>query len=168
MDFCRGHIRDPALQSVQAFMQKPEFPSSTRAWSSMPWAALKELERRGQVPRFLAAPTDAKIRLHANLAPEFYDDPGNVNLDVTFDLLCLWELVTPIALRDILKLSWKEYGARGEKSSQGPMNFRGNVLEALMGYYHERSINVSGGYHAGRQQKPEQASSSFSILSCSA
>ena len=68
--------------------------------------------------------------------------------------------MTPIALQDILKLSWKDYGARGEKSSQGPMNFRGNVLEALMGYCHERSINVSGGYHAGRQQKPEQASSS--------
>lgn len=160
MDFCREHIRDPALQSVQAFMQKPEFPSSLRAWSIMPWAALKELEKRGQLPRFLTAPTDAKIRLHANLAPEFYADPGNVNLDVTFYLLCLWEFMTPISLVDILKLSWKEYGSRGEKSSQGPMNFRGNVLEALMGYCHERSIKVSGGYHAGRQKKPEQASSS--------
>ena len=44
----------------------------------------------------------------------------------------------------------------GEKSSQGPMSFRVNVLEALLGYCHERSINVPGGYHAGRQQKPEQ------------
>ena len=64
-------------------MLKPEFPSSLRAWSIMPWAALKELERRGKVPRFLAAPTDEKIRLHANLAQDFYKDPGNVNLDVT-------------------------------------------------------------------------------------
>ena len=87
MDFCREHIRDPVLQSVQAFMQKPEFPSSMRTWSIMPGAALKELERRCQVPRFLAAPTDAKIRLHANLAPEFYDDPGHVNLDSRRDIL---------------------------------------------------------------------------------
>ena len=94
------------------------------------------------------------------MAPEFYDDPGNVNLDVSFYILCLWEFMTPMSLEDILKLSWKEYGSRGERSSQGPMNFRGNVLEALMGYCHERSIKVSGGYHAGRQQKPEQASAS--------
>ena len=30
---------------------------------------------------------------------------------------------------------------------------------ALMGYCHERSINVSGGYHAGRQKRPEPSSS---------
>ena len=159
IDFCRERIRDPAQQSVQTFLQKPEFPLSLRAWSIMPWAALKELEKRGQLPRFLTAPTDAKIRLHANMAPEFYDDPGNVNLDVSFYILCLWEFMTPMSLEDILKLSWKEYGSRGERSSQGPMNFRGNVLEALMGYCHERSINVSGGYHAGRQKRPEPSSS---------
>ena len=107
MDFCREHIRDRALQSVQAFMLKPEFPSSLRAWSIMPWAALKELERRGKVPRFLSAPTDGKIRLHANLSQDFYQDPGNVNLDLTFYVLCLWEFTTPEALKDILKLSWR-------------------------------------------------------------
>ena len=164
MDFCREHILHPALQSVQSFMQKREFPSSMRAWSIMPWAALKELERRGQVPRFLAAPTDAKIRLHANLAPEFYDDPGNVNLDLTFYVLCLWDFICPYALHDILKLSWKDYGTRGEKSSAGPMNFRGNVLEALIGYCHDRSINVPGGYHAGRQPKPEPGSLVFPLI----
>ena len=159
MDFCRERIRDPAQQSVQTFLQNPEFPLSLRAWSIMPWAALKELETRRQLPRFLTAPTDAKIRLHANMAPEFYNDPGNVNLDVSFYILCLWEFMTPMSLEDILKLSWKEYGSRGERSSQGPMNFRGNVLEALMGYCHERSIHVSGGYHAGRQKRPEPSSS---------
>ena len=151
MDFCREHIRDPTLHSVLSFMQKREFPSSMRAWSIMPWAALKELERRGQVPRFLCAPTDAKIRLHANLMPGFSDDPGNVNLDLTFYLLCLWEFICPYALHDIFKFSWKDFGTRGERTSEGPMNFRGNVLEAF---------NVPGGYHAGRQPKPEQASSS--------
>ena len=70
------------------------------------------------------------------------------------------EFMTPISLRDILKLSWNDYGEKGENSSQGPMNFRGNVLEALLGFCHERSIDVLGGYHAGRQHKPEQASSS--------
>jgi len=40
------------------------------------------------------------------------------------------------------------------------MSFRDNVQEALVGYCHERSINVSGGYHAGRQAKPKRASSS--------
>ena len=160
MDFCRDHIHDPALQSVQAFMQKPEFPSSMRAWSIMPWAALKELETRRKLPRFFAEPTDFKIRGHANLAPDFYDDPGNVNLDLTFYVLCLWEFMTPMSLENILKLSWKEYGTRGEKSSKGPMNFRGNVLEALMGHCYEQSINVPNGYHAGSLQKPQRPSSS--------
>ena len=92
--------------------------------------------------------------MHADLAPEFYHDPGNVNLDLTFYLMCLWEFMTPNALQDILKLNWRDYGSKGNKSSHGPMNFRGNVLEALMGHCHERSINVSGGYHAGRKRKP--------------
>ena len=64
-------------------------------------------------------------------------------------VLSLWEFMTPVVLSDVLKLSWKEYGSRGEKSSEGPMNFRGNVLKALLGYCHEHSIKVSG-YHAGR------------------
>ena len=159
MDFCREYILDPSLHFVQAFMQNPEFPSSMRAWSIMPWAALRELERRGQIPRFLAAPNDRKIRQHANMAPEFYNDPGNVNLDLTFYVLHLWDFMTPMALQDILKLSWRDYGTRGEKSSEGPINFRGNVLEGLIGYCHDRSTTLSGGYHAGRKQKPEQASS---------
>ena len=107
MVFCREHIHVGTPQSVQAFMLNSEFPSSLRAWSIMPWVALKTLESRGKVPRFLAAPTDGKIRLHANLSQDFYQDPGNVNLDLTFYVLCLWEFTTPEALKDILKLSWR-------------------------------------------------------------
>ena len=65
--------------------------------------------------------------MHADLAPEFYHDPGNVNLDLTFYPMCLWEFMTPNAVQDILELSWRDYGSKGEKSSHGPMNFRGNV-----------------------------------------
>ena len=93
------------------------------------------------------------------MAPEFYNDPGNVNLDLTFYVLHLWDFMTPMALQDILKLSWRDYGTRGEKSSEGPINFRGNVLEGLIGYCHDRSTTLSGGYHAGRKQKPEQRTS---------
>ena len=60
---------------------------------------------------------------------DIYDDPGNVNLDVTFYLLCLREFMTPISLRDILKLSWNDYGEKGEKSSQGQMNFPSIVIQ---------------------------------------
>ena len=69
MDFRRERIRDQALESVKAFMQKPNFPSSMRAWSIMPWAALKELERRGQVsgpPH--SGPKIAVRRFFANLS----------------------------------------------------------------------------------------------------
>ena len=159
MTFCREFIRNPQLHAVQDFMLKEDFPTSMRAWCIMPWAALKVLEQRREIPRFLAAPTDRKIRDHANLAPDFYQDPGNKNLDLTFYVLSLWEFMTPMVLPEVLKLSWKEYGSRGEKSSDGPMNFRGNVLEALLGYCHEQSMKVSG-YHAGRLKEPEQASSS--------
>ena len=159
MTFCREFIRNPQLHAVQDFMLKEDFPTSMRAWCIMPWAALKVLEQRREIPRFLSAPTDRKIRDHANLAPDFYQDPGNKNLDLTFYVLSLWEFMTPMVLPEVLKISWKEYGSRGEKSSDGPMNFRGNVLEALLGYCHEQSMKVSG-YHAGRLKEPEQASSS--------
>ena len=43
--------------------------------------------------------------MHADLAPDFYHDPGNVNLHLTFNLLCLWEFMAPNALLDILELS---------------------------------------------------------------
>ena len=158
MKFCEEHSRCPSPQHVQYFMQKPDFPSSMRAWSIMPYAALKEAERRRQVPRFLSDPDDTRIRQHANKAPESYQDPGNVNLDLAFYLLCLWEFICPRRRADILKLSWKDYGTRGEKSSRGPINFRGNWLEALIGYCDEKTIEVSGGYHAGRWPKPQQAS----------
>ena len=93
-------------------------------------------------------------------APEFYIDPGNVNLDLTFYLLCMWDFMTPSSLPEILTLSWKDYGARGERSSEGPMNFRGNVLEALLGYCYDQSVKVSGGYHAAIRSKQSEASSS--------
>ena len=139
MVFCRKHIHEGTPQSVQAFMLNSEFPSSMRAWSIMPWVALNELRSRGRLPRFLSL---AK-------APDCVD-PGDVNLDVTFYVLCLWEFVTPEALQG--------YGARGKNSSQGPIEFR--VLQALKGFCHERAIHVRGGYHAGRLQKTEPASSS--------
>jgi len=140
MNFVREHIREPTLQAVQSFMQQPDFPSSLRAWSIMAWVALKELEGSGQIPRFLSAPTDQKIRQHANLAPDYYADPGNIKLDLTFFSVCFWEFVCPRDLQNILKLSWKDYGSQGEKSSQGPMNFRGNMLEALIGYCHAKAF----------------------------
>ena len=151
MNFCRDFIRNPQMHAIQDFMLKEDFPSSMRAWCIMPWAALRILKKRGRYPTFLAAPTDTdiKIKHHADLAPDFYQDPGNNNLDLTFYLLSLWEFMNPEVLPDILKISWKDYGPRGEKSSERPMSFRGNVLEALLGYCHEHSIKVSG-YHAGR------------------
>ena len=86
------------------------------------------------------------------------DLPSSPNIACEWGFLHVlspWEFMTPVVLSDVLKLSWKEYGSRGEKSSEGPMNFRGNVLKALLGYCHEHSIKVSG-YHAGRLKEPEQ------------
>ena len=37
-----------------------------------------------------------------------------------------------------------------ERSTKGAMNLRGNVLEALLGSYHERMLQLGGSYDAGR------------------
>ena len=71
----------------------------------------------------------------------------------------MWEFMAPDVLPEVLRLSWKDYGSKGEKSSKGPMNFRGNVMEGLMGYCHERATDVSGGYHAGRLPRWQPSSS---------
>ena len=50
--------------------------------------------------------------------------------------------MTELSTLNILAVPYKEYGERGNKSSKGPMNFRGNVLEALHGYCQTRALGA--------------------------
>ena len=150
MEFCGRYISHQAMQNVQTIMQEEHFPTSMRARTIISWVPLRELQCRGLIPRFLSNPTDCKIRKDADLQPEFCNDPGNMNLDIAFYMLCGWEFMTTISLPDALRLSWQEYGSRGKRSTKGAMNLRGNVLEALLGSYHERMLQLGGSYDAGR------------------
>ena len=52
---------------------------------------------------------------------------------------------------EFLAVPYKAYGERGEQSSQGPINYRGNILEALMGWCQSRNLLPEvRSYHAGR------------------
>ena len=94
------------------------------------------------LPWFITGPTDTQIRDYANRAPNRFKDPGNVFLDRTFYILGMWKFMREFSTLDILAVPYREYGGKGNKSSQGPMNFRGNVLEALHGYCQERALQT--------------------------
>ena len=99
------------------------------------------LQTRRSLPRFLTEPHDSrKIRAHSNLAPEEFQDPGNICLDQSFYILQLWKYIVGINAAECLAVPYKAYGERGEKSCQGAINFRGNILEALMGWCQSRTL----------------------------
>jgi len=127
------------------------FPKSLRAWALLPILVMEQLEKRHHLPRFLTQPTDRKIQLHANLAPDAYSDPGNVVLDKSRFILQVWRLTTTLGMNEILAIPYKQYGEIGEHSGRVSMNYRGNWLESLLGWSQEqRRGKVPPGYNAGR------------------
>ena len=111
-----------------------ELPLSCRVWLSETRRALDQMAKFGWMPRFVTHVHDKFIRTHANNAPETWHDPGNYVLDVAVNALRLWQFVNVSHAAKVTQVSQATYGSSANKSAKGPVNLRGNILEALLGH----------------------------------
>ena len=63
----------------------------------------------------------------------YFVDPGNLTWDIIYHILRLDSYVAVAHADPILRTAPGEYGSTSNKSSVGPVNLRGNVLEAVLG-----------------------------------
>ena len=92
---------------------------------------LKEMALRNCLPYWLRRPHDRNIRDDAAASADGSVDPGNYVLDVLVHALRLWQYSESGRIPRVMKQSIAEYGAKSNKSSHGPVNLRGNIVEAM-------------------------------------
>jgi len=107
------------------------WPLSPRIWLGEQERTLKAMAKRGCLPKWLLRPHDRNIRADASDAAEGFSDPGNFVLDVLVHALRLWQYCEASKMDRVIKQSIHEYGHRANKSSAGPVNLRGNIVEAM-------------------------------------
>ena len=131
-------IFNEGMKYVEKFQHGTLLPWSLDNWPLNPRVWLGELERvlaclaqRGILPRLLTTPHDRNIRKDACDAAAGFPDPGNEVLDMLVHALRLWKYVTASKVELVIRQSTHEYGAGRNRSSIGPVNFRGNIVEAM-------------------------------------
>ena len=108
-----------------------DWPLNPRVWLAEMERVLKAMARRNRLPYWLLRPHDRNIRDDAQDSATGSVDPGNYVLDMVVHALRLWQYAEAGRTMLVLKQSIKEYGERGNKSSKGPVNLRGNIVEAM-------------------------------------
>ena len=107
------------------------WPLNPRVWLGEMERALACLAQRGILPKWLTSPHDRHIRQDACDAADGFPDPGNEVLDVLVHALRLWKYVTASKVELVIRQSTHEYGACRNRSSIGPVNLIGNIVEAM-------------------------------------
>ena len=120
------------------------FCQSTRAWVAETLWCLDALKRWGQIPACLYRPSDRAIRPEASMH-KMAEDPGNMAYEMLVNILRLWDFVAFQGPRETMeRVSQYEYGHRANKSGRGPVNLRGNVVEALLHQFQKNGEAPSG------------------------
>ena len=107
------------------------WPLSPRLWLGEFERTLKQMAVRGLLPYWLKHPRPRNIRNDASESAEGFSDPGNFVLDMVAHALRLWKYCDTNKTERVMKQSIHEYGSRANKSSVGPVNLRGNIVEAM-------------------------------------
>jgi hypothetical protein len=107
------------------------WPLQPRIWLGEQERTLKAMAKRGCLPRWLRKPHDKNIREDAAEGAEGFSDPGNFVLDVVVHALRLWQYCDSSKVPAVIRQSIHEYGHRANRSSSGPVNLRGNIVEAM-------------------------------------
>jgi hypothetical protein len=169
MSMMEEYISNFSTMEFHELMRSEKFPTSLRVWTSATVFALYEIGRRNLFPRFITMPSDIKVRAFANNAPAGYQDPGNITLDMFFHATVFWKLCDVKVAQQVLQVHGS-YGTNTNKSSHGPVNFRGNIIEALLGHlqsicskpttpsesgHHSRFRNKASGKHANEAYQPQ-------------
>ena len=127
MKYCRDFMTGVLLP-----WKFDHFPLNPMVWCAEMERTLKIMSKRGCLPYWLKRPHDRNIRDDASESADGFSDPGNYDLDVFVHALRLWRYVEGghrVSL--VMKQSIAEYGSNANKSAHGPVNLRGNIVEAM-------------------------------------
>ena len=120
------------------FMDECLLPWKMEHWPMIPRVWLGEFERclrhmakRNILPYWLRRPHDRNIREDASEGAEGFCDPGNYILDQLVHCWRLWHYCEASRSDMVIKQSVQEYGHKSNMSSKGPVNLRGNIVEAM-------------------------------------
>ena len=146
-----------AGEYIQTFVEEltrdydtTQFPRNMRLWISETIWCFDALAEKGWTPRNLHMPHDKFIRDAANQVDEHIGDPGNLCFDVTIHVLRLWRYIGETRLQKVMRVAPQEYGTRGNKSSKGPVNLRGNIIESLISDLQKMAVErPPKGWHQG-------------------
>jgi hypothetical protein len=132
MDWLAGEYINTFLEELTRDYDTAEFPRNMRLWIAETVWCFDALAEKGWTPRNLRMPHDRYIRQSASSVDEHIGDPGNLCFDVVLHVLRLWRYVGETRVEQTMRIAPQEYGARGNKSSKGPVNLRGNIIESLI------------------------------------
>ena len=107
------------------------FPLVPRAWLGEFERTLKAMAQRSELPYWLKHPSDRNIRGDASESADGFSDPGNFDLDVIVHAMRLWQYCDASKAGKVIRQPTSAYGASSNKSSKGPVNLRGNIVEAM-------------------------------------
>ena len=108
-----------------------KIPLNPRLWVVEANWCLKALERRGLLPSCVTQPHEWRIRADASASADGFSDPGNEVLDVYVNVLRLWRYADSTKVEQTMRVATGAYGTRSNQSSHGPVNLRGNIVEAM-------------------------------------
>lgn len=99
------------------------------------------LSKRMILPAWLVLPKDQSLRRQANQLPYEFIDPGNMVFEAMFHLAGLSRLVAQSEehMRNMMMLPAAPYADQTNKSSVGPVNRRGNLIEGMFHYLWRKS-----------------------------
>ena len=118
-----------------------------RVWLAEMERVLKMMARRNRLPYWLLRPHERNIRDDAAESATGSTDPGNYVLDIVVHSLRLWQYCEASRTVLVMRQSIKDYGEKGNKSSAGPVNLRGNIVEAM-----QKNLQQVGSRVLRRQQ----------------
>jgi hypothetical protein len=124
---------------------KEQLCRSWRVWITEFVWCLDELKNRNELPYDLWHPMDNSGLRQRATKHRHHEDDGNMSYDVMFSALRLYDYVDPVCVRQVMKLTYKPYGTSGNKSGEGPVNFRGNIIEATMYNFQLRGSKILTG-----------------------
>ena len=122
------------------------YPRVLRPWLAETEWTLAQLARRGWLPRSLLHPRDRAIRKPANEGGGEFLDPGNLSLETFVYVFRLWKYCDTIGYDATIRVHPEEYGSKSNRSSKGPVNLRGNIVEAM-----SRDLQVVGSWEIPRK-----------------
>lgn len=108
-----------------------DWPRNPRLWLGEMERVLQVMSFKRQIPHWLHRPHDRYIRNDASEAAAGFSDPGNYTLDVIVHALRLWNYCEASRAERVIYQPISEYGASANKSAKGPVNLRGNIIEAM-------------------------------------